>query len=213
MIIFDIETGPLPDEQILPLFDVDGVKFGNTKDEAKRAAIVEAAKAKFVERAALDPLTGQVVAIGYHAAEAEPVVIGVGWSVKTEADVLAHFWETFAYCSKAKRPLAGWNTHGFDLPFLVRRSWINDVAVPQGLLERGRYWHETFVDLMQIFSCGKYGDFVSLHRACQAFGLAGKNGSGADFHRLWTEDRDKAIAYLLNDVKQTYEVAARMGVA
>ena len=56
MIVFDIETGPLPDEQLRPLcpdfvppphpgeFDPSAVKIGNLKDSAKIQEKIEAAR-------------------------------------------------------------------------------------------------------------------------------------------------------------------------
>src|SRR5690349_25148701 len=99
MLVFDIETAACADDQIRQFcpefvppahpgeFDVASVKYGNLKDEAKRAmkrdecrdahaaavanyaADVEAKRAEHWERfkanAALDPLTGQIIAIGF----------------------------------------------------------------------------------------------------------------------------------------------------
>lgn len=71
ILIFDIETGPLPESELaalLPPFDPAEVKVGNIKDPEKIAAKVAEAEANhrrdFFEKAALDPLTGRVVAIG-----------------------------------------------------------------------------------------------------------------------------------------------------
>ena len=70
-LIFDIETGPLPENELLammPAFDPADVKSGNLKDPAKIAEKIAEAEANhrrdFIGRAALDPLTGRVVAIG-----------------------------------------------------------------------------------------------------------------------------------------------------
>lgn len=70
-IFFDIETGPLPENELaalMPPFDPSEVKTGNIKDPEKIAAKIAEAevnhKRDFIEKAALDPLTGRVVAIG-----------------------------------------------------------------------------------------------------------------------------------------------------
>ena len=70
-IVFDLETGPLAESELsalLPPFDPAEVKTGNLKDPAKIAEKIAEAEANhrrdFIERAALDPLTGRVVAIG-----------------------------------------------------------------------------------------------------------------------------------------------------
>lgn len=70
-IVFDVETGPLAEGELsalLPPFDPAEVKTGNLKDPDKIAAKIAEAEANhrrdFVDKAALDPLTGRVVAIG-----------------------------------------------------------------------------------------------------------------------------------------------------
>src|SRR5262245_13453189 len=70
-IIFDVETGPLADSELsalLPPFDPAEVKTGNLKDPSKIAEKIAEAEANhrrdFFDKAALDPLTGRVVAIG-----------------------------------------------------------------------------------------------------------------------------------------------------
>ena len=70
-IVFDIETGPLPESElaaVMPPFDPAEVKTGNLKDPEKVAAKIAEAEANhrrdFFDKAALDPLTGRVVAVG-----------------------------------------------------------------------------------------------------------------------------------------------------
>src|SRR5688572_8585619 len=63
MITFDIETAPLPDEQIAP-FVPEFSAPSNYKDPEKIKAYIEGEKVKWLEQAALSPLTGRVVAIG-----------------------------------------------------------------------------------------------------------------------------------------------------
>ena len=70
-IYFDIETGPLPESELLamlPPFDASEVRVGNLKDEAKIAAKIAEAEVNhrrdFIDRAALDATTGRVIAIG-----------------------------------------------------------------------------------------------------------------------------------------------------
>ena len=70
-IIYDIETGPLPEADLaalLPPFDPADIETGNLKDPEKIAAKLAEAemnhRRNFFEQAALDPLTGRVVAVG-----------------------------------------------------------------------------------------------------------------------------------------------------
>lgn len=245
-IVWDIETGPRPWSEIESFyeppphpgeFDESSVKFGNTKDPAKRrekidearekhVALVarwedgdEAAKAEFLGKAALSPLTGRVVAIGYWqqdfaevVGDGQPTSDGVLYNEKT---ILVDFWQRFNAVKSADVPMIGFNTAGFDLPFVVRRSWLLGVPVPGDAIRDNRYWHRVFIDLMQAWGCGIYGERCSLDRVSRYFGGPGKNGSGADFAALWygsAGDRHQAVAYLKNDLAMTATVARRMGV-
>ena len=219
-IIFDIETGPLPAEQLealLPAFNPDEVKLGNTRDPAKIAEKIEEARAghrrDFFERAALDALTGQVLAIGLMknadggTRNAECRIL----APDDEAELLREFWNLCRGQMGRGHRVVGVNIAGFDLPFLFRRSWARGVAVPFGLW-RGRYWSEQVVDLREIWQLGDRQARGSLDAVARHLGAGGKNGSGKEFAALWQSDRAKALDYLRNDVAMTARVAAALGV-
>jgi len=223
MICFDIETEPLPDDQlraIMPEFDPEGVAVGNLKDPAKIAEKIEAARtnheAKFFERAALSAETARVLVIAYHS-DRGTVVHARSDDEKsnTEERLIVDFWSQASKARAKQRSLVGVFIHGFDLPFLVRRSWLLGLDVPTWV-RVGRYWDKTFVDLCDLWRCGQQpGDvsasFVSLARA---FGTPGKpdDCTGKLFHQVWKEDNRAAIQYVKGDVEQPYQWARRMGV-
>jgi hypothetical protein len=228
-------------------FDPAAVKCGNLGaekaaakvEEARKAheaavsryaADVTAAKAKhfdsFKDKAALDATTGRVVAIGFtlHDWDDGPEIIDCDLQrdeteVECEFNGLRDFWFEVEAALSGQIPIVGFNTHHFDLPFLVRRSWLLGVPIPMGV-RQGRYWNPIFIDLMQVW--GFYGqDMVKLDTLAKAFGMQGKvtegdNGqavSGADFHKLWRTDRATAEKYLRQDVLLCQRLAERMGVA
>ena len=214
-IFFDIETGPLPEGELaalLPPFDPAEVKTGNLKDPDKIAAkIAEAAanhRADFFNDAALDPLTGRVVAVGLlHQDSGEFVVIGHD----DEARTLREFWDVCLGDMGRIHQMVGFNTWQFDLPFLFRRSWKHRVPVPLGL-RRGRYWAEQLIDLREIWQLGDRQARGSLDAVAKHLGVGAKNGDGHNFAKLWQSDRAQAVAYLRNDVELTRKVAEVMGV-
>jgi hypothetical protein len=240
-IVFDIETGPLPETELLamlPAFDPAEVKTGNIKDPEKVAAKIAEAEANhrrdFVERAALDPLTGRVVAIGVMTFDARgedgPDFKAGQFSIlghEDEAQTLREFWELTRGDMGRMHPMIGFNIFTFDLPFLFRRSWKHRIAVPFGL-RRGRYWGDQLVDLRDTWQLGDRqarGSLDSIARhlgvgakcvpvaAPQANGpLSGKQITGADFAGLWKNDRTSAEAYLRNDLELTAKVADALGV-
>jgi len=214
-IIFDIETGPLPEaelERMLPAFDPAEVKTGNLKDPTRIAEKIAEAEVNhrrdFFDKAALDPLTGRVVAIGLlYPDSGELDVIGHD----DEAQILRAFWTACRGEMGRVNQMIGFNTHGFDLPFLIRRSWKHQVAVPFGI-RRGRYWSDEMVDLREAWQLGDRQARGSLDSIAKHLGVGAKNGDGKAFAELWQSDRKQAEAYLRNDIELTSKVAQALGV-
>jgi hypothetical protein len=214
-----------PDEHAPTPFDPASVKLGNLKDEVKIAEKIEAARVQheenqrqrraryeqdFLDEAALDAETGQILAIGYHAENGGQTNEFV--AIEPEKYLLEQFWESYAWAKAVGLPMVGFNIFKFDLPYIIRRSWKHGLPVPK-VLEKGRYWDSIFVDLMAVWGCGNQQKYIGLDDVCTFFGLPGKNGDGAQFAKLLATDRAAAEAYLLNDIQQTLQVAIRMGVA
>ena len=140
----------------------------------------------------------------------------IGQAEESEAEILFEFWELYRQRSDAR--LVGFNCVGFDIPFLVRRSWFHGIAVPESLFERGgRYLSPRIVDLMLLWGIGNR-EYVKLNTLAIFLGIGGKpeGVSGADFGALWTsgnaESRGIAMDYLRNDLDMTWKLAERMGV-
>lgn len=221
--IVDIETGPLAEQELaamLPAFDPAEVKVGNLGPEKAAQKVAEAEAAQRREcfrKAALDPLTGRVLAIGMLELETdEAVILGddsatAPGTEAAERDVLGQFWERLRGDGGRVHAVVGFNSHQFDLPFLVRRSWKHGVPVPLGV-RRGRYWNDQFVDLREWWQLGDRQARGSLDAVARHLGVGEKTGRGADFARLWWEDRAMAEAYLENDLRLTLKVAQALGV-
>jgi uncharacterized protein YprB with RNaseH-like and TPR domain len=214
-ILFDVETGPLPESELavlMPPFDPAEVKVGNLKDPEKIAAKIAEAEANhkrdFIENAALDPLTGRVVAIGMLRHDTRDFV-AVGHD--DEARTLAEFWSVLRAEIVRGSNLVGFNTFQFDLPFLLRRSWKHRVPVPLGI-RRGRYWSEHLGDLREIWQLGDRMAKGSLDSIAKHLGVGEKTGDGKDFARLWREERPRAVSYLRNDLELTAKIAETLGM-
>lgn len=238
-IAFDIETQGIRDAALalaepfqpfipLPPFDPKAVKVGNLKDPDKIAAKIRAEEeaypqrvkehedayekarveytAKVVSKAALNALTGRVVAIGIKTADGEKILSG------DEAEILRGFWELFGTTSCA---FAGWNINGFDIPFMVRRSWANGVIVPN--IYNGRYLDKRFIDLMEVFGCGEYGYKAKLDDVANFLGVQGKydgDCTGEEFAEKFLSSDDVARAqaeeYLKCDIRATWAIAEKL---
>jgi uncharacterized protein YprB with RNaseH-like and TPR domain len=255
MICFDIETGPLPEDQLRAMlppftppphpgeFDAAAVKLGNTKDPMLIEKKIETARQnheatvldyerqaeqakeshwrEFVAAAPMSALTGQVLAIGYRSEKATVIdhIDLHGGDITGETVLVEKFWLRYVKAKKDRRNLVGHNIAGFDIPFLIRRSWLLGIDVPDGIFDSNwRYLDRTFIDTMQRWQAGNYRDkFAGLDSLGKAFGLGNKTEGvdGGDFHRLYfgsQEERAKALEYLLRDIELTWMVAQRMGI-
>lgn len=201
-VFFDIETAPLPVEELaadMPFFEAPKTY----KDPEKIAAYVEKKRGEYVEKAALSPLTGRVLCIGIKDAKGNRGVFE-----GPEEALLDEFWKYFRLNREAQ--WIGHNTHGFDWPFLIKRSWKLGVGVPSGIRD-GRYYKKNLRDTMEMFCGGAYGERISLDRLGRFLGVGDKGGaSGAMFAELYETDKEAAMDYLYNDLDLTQAVFERM---
>lgn len=226
MIPFDIETKPRADlvarfVKPYPAFNPDEVKYGNTKDPVKRAELLASKEAEHKagevtywanarERAALNPLTAEVLCIGL-LVEGSLAIFGQGktYGLKDERGVLTAFWRLFTDRSSAGEKFVFWSGNGsstenFDLDMIVRRSWILGVEVSP-LLFNGRYFTNRFEDVAGRYLLYKRESFCGLARAADELGLfvpgcaftpKGETDlvTGEHFHLFWDGKADEIIA-------------------
>jgi DNA polymerase III epsilon subunit-like protein len=213
--VFDIETAPLPEEEIIaimPAFNPDEVKIGNRKPETASAYIEEKRiehKARFMERAALSALTGKVVAIGVKLGPGEKDYL---ISTNEERTLIETFFHTFEKGQIEMTRWIGFNISGFDIPFLLRRAWTLGIRPPAGLV-KGRYLTSWFVDLVDVWrASSREPEHITLDRLARFLGLGAKTGTGAAFAALLYENHEAAVEYLANDITLTWRIAERLGV-
>ena len=212
MIIFDIETGPVPIEELDKFLPAGGfVADKRLKDPIKIREDLQSKLDDFYSRAALDATTGRVLAIGYKRPD-KGQMVEVAGADQTEAQLIAGFWDLV---EKEKGNVVGYNIAGFDLPFLIRRSWKLGIKFP--LLRTNRYyWSPRVIDLMEVYTFSfNRREYVSLDTVAKHLGIGQKTEgiNGGDFAGLWNgspDERAKAIEYLKNDVELTYKIYQRL---
>lgn len=205
-IILDIETEGLPEAELTP-FMPEFEAPANFKDPEKiRGAIAEKRKA-WIEQAALDAMTGRVIAIGLWVSDTFVLIS----EPATEAEMMYEFWDAIQGGPGQLHHIIGFNCFLFDLPFLIKRSWKLGVAVPVGI-RRGRYWGDNITDLRDVWQMGDRQAHGSLDTIARHLGIGQKSGSGKDFAALWHSDREKAVEYLKNDLALTAGIAKKLGV-
>lgn len=122
MLIFDIETVAHPD---VKKWVEPKNPPSNWKDPAKIAVFKNKSMEEQITKAALDPHTGLVRAIGTRVRGPDSILLAP--EDMTEKELLEHFWGEF---EEQVGWSCGFNTINFDFPYLLARSMEHKVAVP-----------------------------------------------------------------------------------
>ena len=216
IVSLDIETVPLPSKKrefTRPTMDT--MKFGNTKDpDKKQAKYAEAiSEWKQGDSAALSALTGRVAMIGY---KADDYVALVAKDAIQESHILKQAWsEIHDYYHSSGARIAGHNIKKFDLPFMVRRSFILGLSVPPWIInELMKYSSDVIIDTMLFWQLGDRQEMVKLSHLCGAFDINVKESpvTGKDFYKWFEKDVDECIKYNQQDVEAVAELCGKLGL-
>lgn len=221
-LFFDIETTANPEAiALMPAPKAPG----NLKDLEKIAAAIEAKKQEQVELAPLDPDYGKILSIGYANSEDGPVntlVVGdviyaenrkdpktgeLSWYEEklSEATVLERFWDLLYDCGGR---CVGYNIIGFDLPYLLRRSFALGV-IPKYMPSLVKYHTEPTTDLMAILYNWGAMPYKGLKQVAKLYGLPVECPE-VDGSMVKNMTRDQLVAYQISDVKLTITLYQRM---
>lgn len=206
--VFDIETRSLPAEQLvaqMPEFTAPA----NYRDPEKIKANIAEQQQRWLADGALSAITGEVICVGT-LRNGEYTL----WHDEDESQLLLSFMAFMATEIQSSRFMVGFACRTFDVPFLLRRGYRHSLKPPLALWN-GRFLNDYIVDIADLWSCGSRDprDRISLDALARFLGVGQKTGTGADFAQLWVSDRQKAIAYLENDLRLTalaYERMVRM---
>lgn len=158
----------------------------NIKDPAKIAANIADKQAAIVDKAALSPIYGRIVAVGLGAlySDDRPNVIA-------SDDEKALLAEVCGFLNQTRPVLAGFFIRAFDLPFLEIRMAIHGLAWP--LPRVRKYDDRHYADVVDIFEQHKLDHWL------RAFGLPPKTGKGGD---VATMTLDEVREYCADDVER-----------
>lgn len=214
-IVLDIETAPdiAPDmEEWLCNKKHSKIQApANYKDPEKIEQYVkdkaEGIIGDIYDKAPFRATTGKIVCLGLCVdGESTP------YARDEERYLLGGFWNYFL--EKEHPRLVTFNGMAFDLPFCIQRSLLLGVNVPPGVqnIYLNRYDKgKIHFDIMKEWTCGVYGEYISLHELCLAFGIEPPVGDGADVPRLYEEgDIEAIIKHNKSDLIATWEVYQRM---
>lgn len=221
VLIFDIETGTNENaKKYVAPFDPDNpdhCKFGNAKKEDLRNEIIKQQMAIYYSKTEkLFPLwavTGKVLSIGTMFSDDDKSLnIDYLQEGRSEKQLLESFWSSIT----EEIPIVGFNNKRFDLPFLIKRSWINNVT-PYPLKE-GIWWKPFIVDLYDVWTIGLTSQQLGypflrngLADVLETLGLETKDREmGKKFEKVFYSNREKAIEYATEDIYKTRDLFNRL---
>lgn len=239
-LVIDIETWPETDAVLAKFadptpervpFDPATVKVGNLKDAEKIAAKVEECRiaheaeqdekcdpsralAKVKEKACLKGHLGRLYAFGARDDGFIREISQVPDPTPDQERVLLGRLLTIMgdhLNSSPNAKIAGWNTEGFDIPFIVQRAILLGLTVPF-TVRTPIYYNDWSIDLMTRWSMGR--DYVGLGTVAKALDLGGKQDlSGKLPWEVCVTSPERARQYLERDIDLTWEVGCRIAAA
>ncbi len=201
MLFFDIETEA----------NKDALKYletptapSNWKDPDKIKAYIEEKQQEQIERAALDADFGKIVAIGVKIDDSDTLsmVIGNGYDA-TERDLIQDFWNVYGGNHGQS---CGYNIIGFDLPYLMRRSF--DLGIKPSIIPNlAKYQTSPTLDLMMVLY--NWSGFKGLKFVADRYGIPNPLPDLVG-SKVATMDSETLRAYVENDVNMVYNLYHRM---
>jgi len=208
-VVIDIETIPNIDViDLLPEPQPDS----RLKDPIKVAADIEKKKEKATGGMSLDPNFGRVCVIGYADRRNGEITSRDHWLAEAtdaaEQELLSAFWESVREYQK----VITFNGAGFDIPFLLRRSWLLDVKpsrVFEVVLWKCATGEANHIDLRLVLSNGnaKAKGTMDLFGKLK-LGKGKMDGmDGSQVWPAWQEGRIEEVrAYCREDCVRTLEL-------
>jgi DNA polymerase elongation subunit (family B) len=204
-VVLDIETVQPSREEWARLAGVSLI-YPETLLEAGDATQQE----RDFEKAAFDGTYSRIVCIGLLIfSDAMEPKGAVSWYGPNEKEILRLFWAKLAEI----RPSLYVTHNGlaFDLPFIKKRSIINQVK-PSLEISLAKFRTEPVYDTMAIWSNWESRNWIKLDVLARALDVETKSGSGKQVAEMWARGQGKAIAeYCLQDAYVTYACYCRMG--
>lgn len=212
--IVDIETVPTEAALAAPYPEADRSPPGNYKNDDAIAKWREGDRAAWeadrIRLYSTNPRQGRVLMIGYGWPDGR-VTSTLARTEADEVEVLRDFWNILRH----GRQLVGFNSMGFDFPFLLTRSLVLGVRPTVKATEYlRRYVHTPHFDVRMALANWDFRATGTLPDWCAAFGIDAPPGHGSEVYAHHVAGEwDKITAHLHGDVTATGLLAHRIGHA
>ncbi|MGH7232367.1 MAG: 3'-5' exonuclease [Nitrospiraceae bacterium] len=214
-IVLDIETVQAPREEWARIAgcvpQIDPSCIDNAEDLFTRSEMEERKKNEdeLYEKSSFDGTYSRIVCIGMIVlSDAMEPQGAISWYGANEKELLRQFWAKLAQLRPSL--FITHNGLGFDLPFIKKRSIIQQVR-PSCEILLAKFRTEPVYDTMAVWSNWEIRGWVKLDVLARALTVETKSGSGKQVGEMWVKGQGKDIAeYCLQDTYVTYACYCRM---
>lgn len=212
--VVDIETIPTQSPDVIERYKAEVKAPGNIKKpESIDAWMVEnrdRVAAENIAKTSFDPAAGHICTIGWATDDDDPVAAHTP-TVEGERDVIEAFYGSLTPLHKYT--FVGHNIAAFDIRFLLCRSVVLGIRIPQCIPRDPKPWDRGLMDTMTAWA-GQRGT-ISMDRLCDALSLPGKGGfDGPMVADAWANgEHDRIAEYCKSDVEKTREIWRRFEAA
>ncbi len=213
VLIIDVETVP-----IVPAFDQlsEPLQAHWSRKAAQWQADLPFEPAQAWERAGIYAEFGKIVCIstGILSGHEDAPIIHMRSFDGPEDELLRKF---FAFCmEQLPERLAGHNIREFDIPYICRRSFIQQVPLPPLLaqMQAKKPWESPLIDTLQFWKFGEFKNFVSVDLLCTLLGIDSPKQTmqGHDVAQVYWQERNRQriIDYCEHDVLAVAHILLRL---
>lgn len=199
LLFFDIETAPLPDDQILwPEFKA----ASNIVDPDKKQKSIDNKREKFIRDLLLQPDSSYVTAVGFKHYKNPEVTIKYVTRPEDEGELIRVMMEVFTTSVHQGRSMVAFNMP-FDIGYLVQKSWDHQIPRPEFLRADSRYGisDKRLIDLRMMLTLGDKYKAGGLDYWMKRSKYPNRKAfDGSMFHEKMLKDWPTAREYLKDDV-------------
>jgi hypothetical protein len=217
LLLIDIETVPMVksydqmSEKMQRLWDKKSLLIDNQNPKTDET---------FAEKAGIYAEFGKIICIGlgYFVKSKSAYTLKIKTLANHDEKVILEDFKVV--CNKFfKAPLkqfCGHNIREFDIPYICRRTFINQMSLPDIIadLQNKKPWENPMLDTLQFWKFGEYKNFTSVDLLSTVLQIESPKGDidGSDVARVYWQENDleRIVNYCNRDIVTVGQILMRL---